>query len=155
MASMCFWNVLASRCYGSYVPTSTLPFPHPYDVQTWMPLHPPVPLRLGLSPRSLSIGSYWLWVCTHRCGDEDGRALAADERNWSWAHIPHKRNPFAASFRSCMAYYNTSSLLLKYVATYTPKFSDSFSKNPNTFSVARRVLFDHLSAEPEMMIGWK
>ena len=52
---------------------------------------------------------------------------------------------------------NGRGLLLKYVATYTPKFSDSFAKEwltdeASAFSVARRVLFDYQPAEPEMWL---
>ena len=52
---------------------------------------------------------------------------------------------------------NDRGLLLKYVATYTPKFSDSFAKEwlndeASAFSVARRVLFDYQPAEPEMWL---
>ncbi|CAE7473081.1 Pif1 [Symbiodinium pilosum] len=44
-----------------------------------------------------------------------------------------------------------------YVATYTPKFSDSFAREwlndeASAFSVARRVLFDYQPAEPEMWL---
>ncbi|CAE7679552.1 Pif1, partial [Symbiodinium sp. CCMP2456] len=52
---------------------------------------------------------------------------------------------------------NGQGLLLKYVATYTPKFSDSFAREwlndeASAFSVARRVLFDYQPAEPEMWL---
>lgn len=48
-------------------------------------------------------------------------------------------------------------MLLKYVATYTPKFSDSFAREwlndeASAFSVARRVLFDYQPGEPEMWL---
>lgn len=48
-------------------------------------------------------------------------------------------------------------LLLKYVATYAPKFSDSFAREwlndeASAFSVARRVLFDYQPGEPEMWL---
>ncbi|CAE7575749.1 Pif1, partial [Symbiodinium pilosum] len=51
----------------------------------------------------------------------------------------------------------TKGLLLRYVATYTPKFSDSFAREwlndeASAFSVARRVLFDYQPAEPEMWL---
>ena len=47
--------------------------------------------------------------------------------------------------------------LLKYCATYTPKFSDAFQKEwlvdeASAFSVARRVLFDYKPCEPEMWL---
>ena len=49
---------------------------------------------------------------------------------------------------------NGHGLLLKYVSTYTPKFSDSFAREwlndeASAFSVARRVLFDY---QPEMWL---
>lgn len=52
---------------------------------------------------------------------------------------------------------NWQGLLLKYVATYTPKFSDSFAREwlndeASAFSVARRVLFDYQPGEPEMWL---
>ena len=52
---------------------------------------------------------------------------------------------------------NGHGLLLKYVSTYTPKFSDSFAREwlndeASAFSVARRVLFDYQPAEPEMWL---
>ena len=52
---------------------------------------------------------------------------------------------------------NGQGLLLKYVATYTPKFSDSFAREwlndeASAFSVARRVLFDYQPGEPEMWL---
>ena len=52
---------------------------------------------------------------------------------------------------------NDKGLLLKYVATYAPKFSDSFAREwlndeASAFSVARRVLFDYQPAEPEMWL---
>ena len=52
---------------------------------------------------------------------------------------------------------NDKGLLLKYVATYTPKFSDSFAREwlndeASAFSVARRVLFDYQPAGPEMWL---
>ena len=52
---------------------------------------------------------------------------------------------------------NDQGLLLKYVATYTPKFSDSFAREwlndeASAFSVARRVLFDYQPGEPEMWL---
>ena len=52
---------------------------------------------------------------------------------------------------------NGRGLLLKYVSTYTPKFSGDFAKDwlndeASTFSVARRVLFDYSPAEPEMWL---
>ena len=52
---------------------------------------------------------------------------------------------------------NGQGLLLRYVATYTPKFSDSFAREwlndeASAFSVARRVLFDYQPAEPEMWL---
>ena len=47
--------------------------------------------------------------------------------------------------------------LLKYCATYTPKFSDAFQKEwladeASAFSVARRVLFDYKPCKPEMWL---
>ena len=47
--------------------------------------------------------------------------------------------------------------LLKYCATYTPKFLDAFQKEwladeASAFSVARRVLFDYKPCEPEMWL---
>ena len=47
--------------------------------------------------------------------------------------------------------------MLKYVATYAPKFSDSFAREwlndeASAFSVARRVLFDYQPHEPEMWL---
>ena len=52
---------------------------------------------------------------------------------------------------------NWYGLLLKYVATYAPKFSDSFAREwlndeASAFSVARRVLFDYQPHEPEMWL---
>lgn len=52
---------------------------------------------------------------------------------------------------------NWYGLLLKYVATYAPKFSDSFAREwlndeASAFSVARRVLFDYTPGEPEMWL---
>ena len=52
---------------------------------------------------------------------------------------------------------NCRGLLLKYVATYAPKFSDSFAREwlndeASAFSVARRVLFDYQPHEPEMWL---
>lgn len=52
---------------------------------------------------------------------------------------------------------NWKGLLLKYVATYAPKFSDSFAREwlndeASAFSVARRVLFDYTPGEPEMWL---
>ena len=48
--------------------------------------------------------------------------------------------------------------MLRYVATYTPKFSDSFAKewlndDASSYSVARRVLFDYHPLEPEMWLS--
>lgn len=48
--------------------------------------------------------------------------------------------------------------LLKYVATYAPKFSDSFAKEwlndkASDYSIARRVLFDYHPLEPEMWLS--
>ena len=106
-------------------------------------------------------------------------------RKTSWANIPYKlfcvlcgRSFSPASAPQCeeqghRAYFkeslevtkchqdvlhgNDRGLLLKYVATYTPKFSDSFAKEwlndeASAFSVARRVLFDYQPAEPEMWL---
>ena len=52
---------------------------------------------------------------------------------------------------------NSRGLLLKYVAIYAPKFSDSFAREwlndlASAWSVARRVLFDYQPAEPEMWL---
>eukprot|EP00435_Cladocopium_sp_Y103_P002347 s4062_g1.t1 len=52
---------------------------------------------------------------------------------------------------------NWYGLLLRYVATYAPKFSDSFAREwlndeASAFSVARRVLFDYQPSEQEMWL---
>ena len=48
--------------------------------------------------------------------------------------------------------------VLRYVATYTPKFSDAFAKewlndDASDYSVSRRVLFDYHPLEPEMWLS--
>ena len=52
---------------------------------------------------------------------------------------------------------NSRGLLLKYVAIYAPKFSDSFAREwlndlASAWSVARKMLFDYQPAEPEMWL---
>ena len=47
--------------------------------------------------------------------------------------------------------------VMKYVASYAPKFSDSFAKDwlnddASDYSVARRILFDYHPLEPEMWL---
>ena len=49
------------------------------------------------------------------------------------------------------------SMLLRYVATYLPKFSDAFAQewlndHASDFAIARRVLTEHRPLEPEMML---
>ncbi|MCP4244228.1 MAG: hypothetical protein GY772_27090, partial [bacterium] len=102
------------------------------------------------------------WPVEHRASRWDGEAKRLRLRHSYEDKEIGNRAYFADTLQVTKCHQDVlhgdgRGLLLKYAATYTPKFSDAFAAEwlndeASDYSVARRILFDYQPLEPEMWL---